>query len=154
MAHLNQTDIARKLQVSRITVSKALRDHPDISAEMKARVHQVAEELGYTPNLIAQNLKSKCSATIGVVIPDLENPFFAYATDSIIDAADDLNYSAFITISREDQTREKRNLQKLIGMRADGLLVCLTQHTQDPDIFSHIKELNIPLVFLTDSSKG
>lgn len=121
---------------------------------MKARVHQVAEELGYTPNLIAQNLKSKCSATIGVVIPDLENPFFAYATDSIIDAADDLNYSAFITISREDQTREKRNLQKLIGMRAGGLLVCLTQHTQDPDIFSHIKELNIPLVFLTDSSKG
>lgn len=154
LAHVTQTDIAKKLQVTRITVSKALRNHPDISIEMKTRVRQVAEELGYIPNLIARNFKSKHTSTLGVVIPDLENPFFAYATDSIIDAADDLNYSVFITISREDQNREKRNLQKLIGMRVDGLLVCLTQQTRDPHIFYHIKELNIPLVFFDRQYEG
>lgn len=154
MAHITQTDIAKKLHVSRITVSKALRNHPDISAEMKIRVREVAEELGYTPNLIAQNFKSKRSNTLGVVIPDLENPFFAYVTDSIIDAANDLNYSVFVTISREDQNREKRNLQKFIGMRVDGLLVCLTQQSQYPQIFYNIKELNIPLVFFDRQYEG
>ena len=121
---------------------------------MKIRVRQVAEELGYSPNLIAQNLKSRHSYTLGVVIPDLENPFFAQVTDNIIDAADDLNYSVFVTISREDQNREKRNLLKLIGMRVDGLLVCLTQQTQHPQIFTHIKELNIPLVFFDRQYEG
>lgn len=154
LAIVTQTDIAKRLQVTRITVSKALRNHPDISAEMKTRVRQVAEELGYTPNLIAQNLKAKRSHTLGVVIPDLENPFFANVTDSIIDAAEDLNYSVFVTISREDQNREKRNLQKLIGMRVDGLLVCLTQQTQCPHIFYQIKELNIPLVFFDRQYEG
>ena len=96
MAHFTQTDIARKLNVSRITVSKALRNHPDISPEMKKKVLEVAEELGYIPNLIAQNLTSKKTFTLGVVIPDLENSFFAYATDSIIDAATKINYNVFI----------------------------------------------------------
>jgi len=87
MPHPTQSDIARKLKVSRITVSKALRGHPDISTEMKKRVLDAASDLGYIPNLIAQNLTAQRTYTLGVVIPDLENSFFAYATDSIIDAA-------------------------------------------------------------------
>jgi DNA-binding LacI/PurR family transcriptional regulator len=107
MAHITQTDIARKLNVTRITVSKALRDHSDISIEMKKKVHETAEELGYIPNLIAQNLISKRTFTLGVVVPDLENSFFAYATDSIIDAATNKNYIVFVTVSRENQKQEK-----------------------------------------------
>jgi LacI family transcriptional regulator len=70
MAHTTQMDIARKLNVSRITVSKALRNHPDISMEMKKKVSETAEELGYIPNLIAQNLISKRTFTLGVAVPD------------------------------------------------------------------------------------
>jgi LacI family transcriptional regulator len=147
MAHATQLDIARKLNVTRITVSKALRNHPDISAKMKKKVLDTAEALGYIPNLIAQNLTSKRTFTLGVVIPDLENSFFAYAADSIIDAATEKNYNVFVTVSRENQNSEKLNIQKLIGMRVDGLLVCVSQQTTNPQIFNHIKKLNIPLVF-------
>jgi len=154
MAHATQLDIARKLNVTRITVSKALRNHPDISAEMKKKVLDTAEALGYVPNLIAQNLTSKRTFTLGVVIPDLENSFFAYAADSIIDAATEKNYNVFVTVSRENQNSEKLNIQKLIGMRVDGLLVCVSQQTTNPQIFNHIKKLNIPLVFFDRQFEG
>jgi len=154
MAHATQLDIARKLNVTRITVSKALRNHPDISAEMKKKVLDTAEALGYVPNLIAQNLTSKRTFTLGVVIPDLENSFFAYAADSIIDAATEKNYNVFVTVSRENQNSEKLNIQKLIGMRVDGLLVCVSQETNNPQIFNHIKKLNIPLVFFDRRFEG
>ena len=154
MSHATQLDIARKLNVTRITVSKALRDHPDISIEMKRKVRETAEELGYIPNLVAQNLTSKKTFTLGVVIPDLENSFFAYATDSIIDAATEKNYNVFVTVSRENQNSEKLNIQKLIGMRVDGLLVCVSQQTKNPQIFNHIGKLNIPLVFFDRHFEG
>jgi LacI family transcriptional regulator len=154
MAHATQLDIASRLNVTRITVSKALRNHPDISAEMKKKVLDTAEELGYTPNLIAQNLTSRKTFTLGVVIPDLENSFFAYATDSIIDAASEKKYNVFVTVSRENQNIEILNIQKLIGMRVDGLLVCVSQQTNNPQIFNHIKKLNIPLVFFDRQFEG
>lgn len=147
MSPTTQSDIAKKLNVTRITVSKALRNHPDISVEMKERVKKVAEELGYVPNLIAKNLTSKKTLTIGVVIPDLENSFFAYLVDKIIDSVSEKNYHAFITVSREKQENEKKNIKNLIGMRVDGLLVCVSQQTTDPDIFYEVKKMNIPLVF-------
>jgi LacI family transcriptional regulator len=154
MRHTTQIDIARKLNVTRITVSKALRNHPDISIKMKKKVRETAEELGYIPNLIAQNLISKRTYTLGIVVPDLENSFFAYATDSIIDAATNKNYIVFVTVSRENQNNEKLNIQKLIGMRVDGLLVCVSQKTTNPQIFNHIKKLNIPLVFFDRQFEG
>ena len=154
MRHITQIDIARKLNVTRITVSKALRDHPDISIEMKKKVRVTAEELGYIPNLIAQNLISRKTYTLGVVVPDLENSFFAFATDSIIDAATNKNYIVFVTVSRENQFNEKVNIQKLIGMRVDGLLVCVSQETTNPEIFKHINKLNIPLVFFDRQIEG
>jgi LacI family transcriptional regulator len=154
MAHSTQTDIARKLNVTRITVSKALRNHPDISKEMKRKVFKVAEELGYIPNLIAQNFASQRTFTLGIVVPDLENSFFAYATDSIIDACTNKNYIAFITVSRENQNNEIVNIKKLIGLRVDGLLVCVSQETTNPQIFNHIKKLNIPLVFFDRQFEG
>ncbi len=154
MAHPTQSDIAGKLNVTRITVSKALRGHPDISTEMKRRVIAAATELGYIPNLIAQNLTAQRTYTLGVVLPDLENSFFAYATDSIIDAAAEKNYNVFVTVSRENQQSENLNIQKLIGMRVDGLLVCVSQQTDDPSIFNQVRNLSIPLVFFDRQFEG
>lgn len=154
MAHITQSDIAKKLNVTRITVSKALRDHPDISSKMKKKVNEMAEELGYTPNLIAKNLTSNKMFTIGVVIPDLENNFFAYATDSIIDTATEKKYNVFVTVSREHEQNEILNLKNLVGMRVDGLLVCVSQQTNDTTIFNRIKNLNIPLIFFDRYFEG
>ncbi len=154
MKQATQLDIARQLHVTRVTVSKALRDHADISSAMKKKVRAVANKLGYTPNLIAQNLTSGKTLTLGVVVPDLENSFFAFITDSIIDAAAEKNYSVFVTVSRENQNTEKKNLEKLLGMRVDGMLVCISQQTNDPAMFLQIKKRNIPMVFFDRQFEG
>jgi LacI family transcriptional regulator len=144
---VTQSDIAAKLKVSRITVSKALRDHPDISGEMKEKVLKTAEKMGYSPNLVAANLSQRKTNTIGVAIPDLENSFFAFLTDSIIDTATERNYRVILTVSREKSEIETQNIRSLAGMRVDGLLVCVSQTTTGKDIFDYVRRLGIPLVF-------
>jgi len=144
---ITQQDIARVLNVSRVTVSKALRDHPDISSEMKEKVKETAAKMGYVPNQIARQLNSSKTSTIGIVVPDLENSFFSYIVDSIIDYATEKNYRVILTVSREKEIIEKQNIENLIGMRVDGLLVCNSQETKDTFIYSRIKKMGIPLVF-------
>lgn len=147
MINIRQSDIAKKLNVSRITVSKALRDHPDISQEMKAKVIRAAKKMGYVPNLIATQLNTRKTFTIGIVVPDLENSFFALVVDSMIDYATEKKYHVILTVSREKEAIEQQNIENLIGMRVDGLLVCLSQETKDSEIFSRVKKMKIPMVF-------
>jgi LacI family transcriptional regulator len=147
MINIRQSDIAKKLNVSRVTVSKALRDHPDISPGMKKKITMTAAKLGYIPNLIAKQLNSKRTFTLGIVVPDLENSFFSYVIDSMIDYATEHNYFVILTVSREKATIERQNIENLIGMRVDGLLVCLSQETTDKHMFSRVKKMKIPLVF-------
>ena len=147
MNHITQKDIADALNVSRITVSKALRNHPDISSKMKKQVLDAVKEMGYTPNLIATQLTTRKTLTLGIVVPDLENSFFSFAIDSIIDAATARNYHVILTVSRENEQNQRKNIENLIGMRVDGLLVCVSQATSDPEIFEYIQKFNTPLVF-------
>jgi LacI family transcriptional regulator len=145
--NVRQSDIAKELNISRVSVSKALRNHPDISKEMKDKICQVAMRMGYIPNLIARQLNSKRTFTIGIVIPDLENSFFSYIANSIIDYAAERNYHVILTVSREKESIERQNIENLIGMRVDGLLVCLSQETRGREIFSTVEKMKIPLVF-------
>jgi LacI family transcriptional regulator len=154
MKHIKQLDIAKRLGVTRITISKALRNHPDISSEMKDKVKKTADELGYIPNLVARNLISRKTFTVGLVIPDLENNFFAYATNSIIDTAAEKNFTVFVTVSRENQQSELLNIRNLMGMRVDGLLVCVTQNSRDENIFNEIEKMNIPYIFFDRQLEG
>lgn len=147
MVNIRQSDIAKELNVSRVTVSKALRDHPDISPAMKKKIGVVARKMGYFPNLIARQLNSRRTFTIGVVVPDLENSFFSYIVDTMIDYATENNYYVILTVSREKQKIEKQNIENLIGMRVDGLLVCLSQETTDKQVFTTVGKMKIPLVF-------
>ncbi len=147
MTNVRQSDIAKKLGVSRVTVSKALRDHPDISPEMKKKVIAAAKKMGYVPNLIATQLNSRKTSTIGIVVPDLENSFFSFVVDSMIDYATENNYRVILTVSREKESVEIENIENLIGMRVDGLLICNSQETRDTSILSLIKKMKIPLVF-------
>ncbi len=147
MVNVRQSDIAKQLNVSRVTVSKALRDHPDISQAMKKKIGLTARKMGYVPNLIARQLNSRRTFTIGIVIPDLENSFFSYIVDSMIDYATEHNYYVILTVSREKSNIEKQNIENLIGMRVDGLLVCLSQETNDKQVFKTVEKMKIPLVF-------
>src|SRR5450759_2068353 len=147
MVNIRQSDIAKQLNVSRVTVSKALRDHPDISQAMKKKIGLTASKMGYVPNLIARQLNSRRTFTIGIVIPDLENSFFSYIVDSMIDYATEHNYYVILTVSREKANIEKQNIENLIGIRVDGLLVCLSQETNDKQVFKTVEKMKIPLVF-------
>ena len=147
MVNIRQSDIARELNVSRVTISKALRDHPDISKALKKKIGETARKMGYVPNLIARQLNSRRTFTIGIVIPDLENSFFSYVVDSMIDYATEHNYHVILTVSREKECIEKQNIENLIGMRVDGLLVCLSQETTNRDVFNVVQKMKIPLVF-------
>lgn len=147
MVNIRQSDIASKLNISRVTVSKALRGHPDISKAMKKKIEDTATEMGYVPNLIARQLNSRRTFTLGIVVPDLENSFFSYVVDSMIDYASEHNYYVIVTVSREKESIEKQNIENLIGMRVDGLLVCLSQETTDRQVFNVVQKMKIPLVF-------
>ena len=147
MVNIRQSDIARELNISRVTVSKALRDHPDISAGLKKKIGETARKMGYVPNLIARQLNSRRTFTIGMVVPDLENSFFSYIVDTMIDYATEHDYKVILTVSREKENIEKQNIENLIGMRVDGMLVCLSQETTDRHVFKVVEKMKIPLVF-------
>ncbi len=141
-------DIARKLDVSKVTVSKALRGHPDISAETAKKVKKLAKELGYSPNFIARNLSSKRSNTIGVVVPKIAHFFFSSIIEAIYDAALEGNYEIILTVSQENAERELTHIRSLLSMRVDGLIVSVSQTTRDYSIFETVRGMGMPLTFM------
>lgn len=147
MPNVTQSDIAKELNVSRITVSKALNDHSDISVDMKRRVKETAERLGYIPHFHARNLQSKKTQTIGVVVPDVSNSFFSFVIHGIMDAAQESGHHIILTVSRENAAIEKQNIMNLLSMRVDGLLVAVSNETTNASIFETVKRTETPLVF-------
>lgn len=147
-SHVTLDDIAKRLRVSRVTVSKALRGHPDISTEMTKRVRKIANELGYTPNIMARNLSSRRTQMIGVVVPKIAHFFFSSLLDGVYNTAFEHNYEPILTVSQENSERELKHLQTLVAMRVDGILISISQYTDDPGRFLWIKKLGIPLVFV------
>lgn len=147
-AHVTLEDIAKQLKVSTVTVSKALRGHPDISVEMTKRIRQVATRLGYTPNIMARNLSSRRSNMLGLVVPKIAHAFFGALIEGVYDAAFACNYETILTVSQEDAAREWRHLQTLVAMRVDGIIVSISQETRDAERFNWIRKKGIPLVFV------
>lgn len=141
-------DLAKKLKVSKVTISKALRNHPDISDETKIRVKELAERMGYVPNFMAKNLSSRKSNIIGLVVPKLAHFFFGSIIESIYNTAFENNYETVITVSQESAEREKKHVQSLLSMKVDGLIVSITEQTMDYTLFERIIDSGLPLVFI------
>lgn len=146
--HITIKDIAKTLNVSIVTVSKALRGHPDNSKDTKKLVREVAEKLGYTPNFAARNLSSRKSNTIGLIVPKIAHFFFGSVIEAIYDTAFLNNYDVALAVSQENADREKRHVETLLAMGVDGLIVSVSQQTKDPTIFEKVLGRNIPLVFM------
>ncbi len=141
-------DIARKLNVSRVTVSKALRGHPDISEETARSVRSVAEKIGYRPNIIARTLSARRSNMIGLVVPKVAHFFFGSVIEGIYNTAFSNNYETILTVSHENPDRERTHLQTLVSMRVDGIMISITEKTRDLEIFEWVRKLGVPLMFL------
>ena len=107
-----------KLNVSAVTVSKALRGHPDILPETTEKVKELADKLGYIPNYMAKNLSARRSNTIGLVVPKIAHLFFASVIESVFDTAFENNYETVLTVSQELAERERKHVLSMLSMRA------------------------------------
>ena len=133
--NITLADIAKKLKVSKVTVSKALRNHPDISEAKKSQVRETALKLGYIPNFMARNLSSRKSYTIGLVVPKVTGDFFPNIINQIYQSAYNFGYEVILAVSQESQEHEIKHIQTLLAMCVDGLLVSITGETTDSKIF-------------------
>jgi DNA-binding LacI/PurR family transcriptional regulator len=140
-------DIARMLGISKSTVSRALSGRSDIHPETKKKIVALANELHYAPNALAINLKQQRTNTIGVIIPETTNRFFARAVGGIQKRADMAGINVMICQSSESYIAEKKNIHSLVSSRVDGLLVSVSRETDRSDHFAALLDNGIPLVF-------
>jgi LacI family transcriptional regulator len=140
-------DIARELKISPSTVSRALKNHPDISMETKAAVNQLAEQYNYQPNAVALSLKQRRSNTIGVIIPEMVHYFFSSVISGIEDVAYNEGFNVIICQSNERYEREVANSKTLMATRVDGVLVSVSKETTRYDHLTNLAENGIPIVF-------
>jgi len=140
-------DIARKLRLHYTTVSKALRDHPDISPATKRRVLSLARELDYHPNSIAKSLKNQASSTLGVIVPSIKNDFFSAVISGVEEIAYGREFNTVVCQSNESSEREAIHLRTLISNRVGGVLVSVAQTTTSGAGFQALRRQGIPLVF-------
>lgn len=141
-------DIAEKLNLSTVTISKALRNHPDISPKTTKLIKTIADEMGYTPNIMARNLSARRSNTLGLVVPKIAHFFFGSIIECVYDLAFQKNYEIILTVSQESAEREKKHLQTLLAMKVDGIIISITQETTDYSYFDLIERRGVPLVFI------
>ena len=147
-------DIARKLGVSPSTVSRALKDHPEISPKTKKVVTELANLLGYKPNEIALSLRSKRTKVIGLIIPEIVHHFFSSVISGIEEIAIEEGYNVMIFQSNESYTREVLNTQSLYANRVDGLLVSLAKETKNYEHFRNLQKHEVPIVFFDRILEG
>lgn len=140
-------EIAKRLNVSVSTVSRALHNHPSIGLRTKMQVQKLAEELNYEPNQAAISFKQGKTFTIGVILPNLGEEFFSTAINGIEDTAVQNNYTVLIGQSRDDVEREKKIVDTMRRHRVDGLLVSLSKNTNSYEHFEQLKNYSIPVVF-------
>lgn len=139
-------DIAKVLGISPSTVSRALNNSSEINENTRQEIIRVANELDYRPNLLAQSLHRGETHTIGVVIPDIQRPFFAGVVAGIQKVASEAGYRVMICQSNESHSTETLNVQALMASRVDGLLI---SHTKETNSFEHIKlhlKKGVPIV--------
>ncbi len=140
-------DIARTLGISASTVSRALKDHPDISPETKEQVKSFAQKVNYRPNALALGLRNSKTNTIGVIIPEIVHHFFSSVISGIEDVAYGKGYNVMICQTNESYQREVIDVQALIDNRVDGILISMSKNTLDHEHFQHILDNGIPLLF-------
>jgi LacI family transcriptional regulator len=140
-------DIAKALNISASTVSRALKNHPDISRETREAVNDLATKLRYKPNAVALSLKNSRTNTIGVIIPEVVHFFFSSVISGIEDVAYDAGYNVMVCQSNERYEREIINAQALSSNRVEGVLVSLSKETHDFTHLQNLEENGIPLVF-------
>ncbi len=145
-------DIARKLDISYATVSRALNGRYGVHPKTKEKILNMAQEMNYHPNAIARGLVKKHTETIGLVIPDITNPFFPEVARGIEDRAEEKGYSVFLCNTNWEQDREARYLSLLREKRVDGII--LAPVSDKSPLNWVFDDRALPLVFVSEVRRG
>ncbi len=145
-------DIAQHLGLSVITISKVLRDHPDISEGTKARVLQYVKKLDYQPNVLARSLVTGHSYLVGLIVPDLIHPFFAEIAKTLSDTIRPAGYSLIIASSEEDAELETQEIRQLVARQLDCLVIAST--ASSPEQFNRLDENGTKYVLIDRGFPG
>lgn len=140
-------DLAKQLNLSVATISKALKDSYEISPETKQRVFELAKKLNYTPNPYASSLRKRSSKTIAVVLPEVADSFFSLAINGIESVAHDKGYHVLIYLTHESFEREQAILKEFQSGRVDGILISVSSETRSSDHIKEVIDAGMPLVF-------
>lgn len=146
-------DLAEKLNISVSTVSRALKDNPEISQQTRKTVQALAKELGYKPNPIAVALKTHKSNTIGIVVPQIVNTFFATVVKKVEEIADKYGYNVLVSSSNESFEKEQKNIEIFLANRTDGIILSISRATTSYEHIRQIQEMGIPLVLFDRTTK-
>ena len=145
-------DIARDLGVSVITISKVLRNHPDIGDQTRERVLARVKELDYRPNFAARSLVTGRSYLVGLVVPDLLHPFFAEVAKSLSDVLRKNGYYLIVSSSEEDPELEEQEINQLLARRLDTVIVASCRSTVE--LFFRMEKQKMPYVLLDRKLPG
>lgn len=140
-------DLATELGVSISTVSRALKDSPEVGCELRERIKALARQRNYRPNPFAMSLLKNSPRLIGILVPDLVTHFYASIISGISDVARAEGYSVIITSSYEQYELERQCIDNLVNIRVEGIIACLSQETTDYAHFAALAVQNVPLVF-------
>ncbi len=146
-------DIARELGVSPSTVSRAMKDHPDISPDTKKLVNDLVEKLKYRPNALALSLRSRKTNLIALVVPEIVHHFFSSVISGIEEVAQEAGYHVMIFQSNESYEREMAIAESLTSIPIDGLLVSIAKTSRKFGHFRDLMNQGIPLVFFDRASE-
>jgi LacI family transcriptional regulator len=140
-------DISKALNISASTVSRGLNNNPQVRRELRKKIVQTAQEMGYQHNKFAANLRQKRTRTIGVIIPRIDSHFMSTVISGMEKVANNAGYHMLISQSEESAALEEANIEALFNSRVDGFLVSLSYETKNSDAFRNIFRKDIPLVF-------
>jgi len=147
-------DMAKRLNMSISTVSKALSNDASISILTKERVHTLAQEWNYIPNEAARHFKLNKSFTVGLIIPNLLDQFYVLAINGVESVAEKENYNVILSQSQEDVDKEEKITNVMIRNRVDGVIVAITKNTVEMRLFEKLISLGIPVVCIAREPKS
>ncbi|MBO9600003.1 MAG: LacI family DNA-binding transcriptional regulator [Cohnella sp.] len=137
-------DVAERARVSKATVSRVLNQNPQVKGEIKERVLRAIEELEFRPSAIARNLATSRSNVVGLILPDITNPYFPFIARGIEDAAHQLGYSLFISNTDNDPRLEHEYIHKMVEQQVGGIV--LISSTLQADAVRELTSLQTPIV--------
>jgi len=146
-------DIAKALEISTTTVSKAMNDYSDISSETKKKVKEYAEKIGYEPNIHASFLRTKKTRLIGIIVPNLNTNFYSELVASLIVIITKNGYLPIVLNSKESVQVEGENLERLMRQKVDGIFISLTKNTNSTDYLTKVMSSSCSLIAFSNTSK-